>query len=811
MAEILPSGTPFYLLAIVSLLVLIFRNVISANLKPYIDKYGILEKYIDKVSTKKNYFKNLYAELSKMPFVLHDFELDIEGNYVEVLDNKIDIESLKVEERRIVYQEYEIKPFVLILGNAGIGKTTFTRNIILKIINKKYKILNYEAKELKKVIPIYVPLKIIDNSTRNPVLKYILNNNSYYKNNEEKLERDLRNRNVFLFLDGYDEVSTVANRNYLREELILIFGSGTNTLNFRYDDKYASIYNAMYLSKVWLTSRKEFYKSNLPIPTQHMVKYKENIAGVALEGVDDERLKLVNILFSKYFNNNNELKALLDGEFFIYEIDNSRDKELISLSKVPLFLTVMCYIYINDVKNTKDTKIKFLSDYYSLINKFIELLLIELDEEKVKNHTIGKKNAYLRRRNNYTEKKLAFIKYFAFKNFDADLNTFTIDQLKQAAINYFFDDNEVLENLRDGKKNNIVDEIINNGIFSYIGIVDDIDQYDFPHRKFKEILGVQFIIDQQDTNYITKELIKGESFELGYEYFKKIDNKTDFISLLVQKLYSLEQSKHICTFLYEYCLEEQHFANLIVIEIQKEIQKLSPQSNHFYISQKLYESLNFTEAYYNFLLEKIISSNYNRSTFISLLFYSKGSVRYDDVLRDNDYIYHYLTYVKSREINPAIVELEEKELKQFILSIVTNNKKSIDENIFTNCFAQISKEYLLPLLNSTKILDNQFRIFEKYKYEQTPSRSDLIFDIELIMKMKKLKDYFKYLCDLYHITDSIIIKNLEKDLHQLTEYNSTTIQSILDKHHINNFSQCVITGKSYQDTKIITSNIDIYK
>src|SRR5690606_37402671 len=137
------------------------------------------------------------------------------------------------------------KPFVIILGNAGIGKTTFTRNIILKIINKKFKILNYEADELKNVIPIYVPLKIINNSIKNPILNYILNNNTYYKGNELKLERDLRNRKIFLFLDGYDEVSTVANRNYLREELILIFGSGTNTINFRYDDKFVKIYDAI--------------------------------------------------------------------------------------------------------------------------------------------------------------------------------------------------------------------------------------------------------------------------------------------------------------------------------------------------------------------------------------------------------------------------------------------------------------------------------------------------------------------------------------------------------------------------------------
>ena len=248
----------------------------------------------------------------------------------------------------------------------------------------------------------------------------------------------------------------------------------------------------------------------------------------------------------------------------------------------------MCYIYINDVKMTKNTNINFLSDYYNLINKFIELLLIELDTEKVKSHATGKKSAYLTRRNNNTDKKLSFIKFFAFKNYHADLNTFTIKELKNSAMQFFWDDIAIMDTLQNLDKKDIIDEIINNGIFSFIGTIDDLDQYDFPHRKFKEILGVQFIIDQNDTNYIIKELIKGESFELGFEYFKKIYNKTEFIHLLIQSLYSIEQSKNICSFLYEYCLEEKKYSKLIVTEIQKEIQKVSKQSSHFYISQKLY-------------------------------------------------------------------------------------------------------------------------------------------------------------------------------------------------------------------------------
>lgn len=96
MIESLPENSFLYMAVafFIGVLIFVVKNVATANLKPYIEKYGIVSEYWKKINIKKTYFLSLYQELSKMPFVLHDFELDIEGNYVEVRDNKIDKEII---------------------------------------------------------------------------------------------------------------------------------------------------------------------------------------------------------------------------------------------------------------------------------------------------------------------------------------------------------------------------------------------------------------------------------------------------------------------------------------------------------------------------------------------------------------------------------------------------------------------------------------------------------------------------------------------------------------------------------------------
>lgn len=804
--------------SMITILGWVFKDLISVNIKPVLERYGKVD--YSKINKKRKYFNNLYSELSKMPFILHDFELDIESNYVDVVDKKIDISTLQIDEKNDNYGDYSIKPFVLILGNAGIGKTTFTRNVILKIIKSKDKILDYEKKELKSVIPIYVPLKIVNNSVKSPIINYILENNLYYKKNEKKIVSDLRSRKIFLFLDGYDEISTVANRNYIKDELELILGSGTYTYTLRYDDKFKDIYESFYLSKVWLTSRKEFYKSNLPIPLKHFFKYKENIVGLALEGVNDERLKLVNTLFEKYKQSNPKLKDLLSAELFINEINESQDNELIDLSKVPLFLTVMSYIYINDVRETGDIKINFLSDYYTLINKFIELLLIELDEEKVKSQTRGMKNAYLTRRNNLTDEKLQFIKYFAFKNYDNNLNTFNIDALRESAKIFFEHNKQIHENLISTDKKDIIDEIINNGIFSYIGNKNDIDQYDFPHRKFKEVLGVQFIIDQKDTSFIINELLKGESYELGFEYLKKIDNKRDFIKSIINNIQYKNKSENICLFINEYCLNDKYEKKLIISEIEIKLINLVTDGKAFYISEELYKNLDFSDSYYNFLIKHIAEANKidSKIPYIALLYNSNKVLEHKEFLENKEIasIHAFLEYIKKKEIVVDNFINQPEKLKNFILSIIVYNKMNIDTNIFENCFLKIHMIYLTSLLKTDfKFFNNQYKIFDIYKKDNNPTINDLIFDIEqVILKNtddnQKLPEYLQYFLQLYHIESDCPSSYLVDQLSNLKTINIVEIEKVLMQNNTKLKNNISVDTNYYNDINTVDMNFKIF-
>lgn len=794
------------------------KDVISVNAKPIIEKHLKIDP--ERFGKKKKYFKALYNDLSKMPFVLHDFELDIESNYVNVIERKIDISTLQVDNKTSIHGDYDIKSFVLILGNAGIGKTTYTRNLILKIILNKTGVLNYDKHDLKRIIPIYVPLKIVDNSKKYPIISYILENNKYYQADYNKLLNDVKERKVLLFLDGYDEISTIANKNYIKEELILILGSGSYTYKLLYNDNYNDFYESVYLSKVWLTSRKEFYKSNLPIPLNHFTKYKENISGIVLEGVYDERIKLVDTLFNKYKKDNSKLQDLLNAEYFIHEINKSKDLELIALSKVPLFLTVMCYIYINDVKETSAIKINFLADYSLLINKFIELLLLELDQEKVKNETTGMKSAYLTRRNNFTNEKLQFIKYFAFINYDNKLNTFTIEKLKETAREFFKEQNDIVADLSNDNKD-IIDEIINNGIFSFIGVKNKIEQYDFPHRKFKEVLGVQFLIDQNDSNFIINQICDGESYELSFEFLKKTSNKKDFVKLLLSNISDYDKSKNICVFLYEYCIINSELTSIITHQIEKELTDILENNGEFYLSKKLYQDLLLSQKFILYLVKNIVNNkNYKKEPFIALIFFNSSIDLKDYYIKDEDFqhLYDFFKYTHNKEIDISRFWKDEQKLKEFILSITRYNNSNIDENIFENVFLKIDFNHIYGVLDGTvNILGNQFKIFEIIQYKKSCKIEDFIFDIEQILikhrnYTSKFRAYYSYFMSLYrhNLTQSEEHEIMEQ-LQSLETVNKIEVAKILSQKPVVLHANLVFANKiSYDHVNVINRNFEFF-
>ena len=94
----------------------------------------------------------------------------------------------------------------LILGSAGIGKTTFLRRTALNIVAGKGRSAQFLEGEY--LIPFYVPLKALDLGERSPILRYLRSNYPLLSGRSglRRLTRLAREKKILLLLDGYDEI-----------------------------------------------------------------------------------------------------------------------------------------------------------------------------------------------------------------------------------------------------------------------------------------------------------------------------------------------------------------------------------------------------------------------------------------------------------------------------------------------------------------------------------------------------------------------------------------------------------------------------
>ena len=440
---------------------------------------------------KSRYFKEVEEKIKGMPFIYKDIDSDVLNDFVEIDADNIDINTLKLKARRKI-EKFEEDPGLKILkkaifiGNAGYGKTTFQRHIILSIIKGGRKLPFLYEKE--DPIPIYIPLKAIDNTNSNPINRYIIENVSLFnnKNGVNLLFKYSTQGRIFLFLDGYDEIPFIAthedNGNFVKNEIIDI-----------YNEKNEFWKNC----RVWLTSRKEFFEYN-PITIDKESIHK--IKTVELKGIGKNRAGLTKKIFDKYRSRSSVYRELLSEEYFLQDVDMLGDIDLQNLSYSPLFLTVMCYIYASKVIENNDATILWVNNYIHLINECINLLLIDLDEHKVRNMPKVYRKALLRRRGAYLEEKKAFLVFFAFSLFFEQKSLFNREELKQKIIKFFrdaeFESSSTIVNELDNldlSYPNIMDQLIYTGIFTIVDKRTDTILFDFPHRRFREVLACDYI------------------------------------------------------------------------------------------------------------------------------------------------------------------------------------------------------------------------------------------------------------------------------------------------------------------------------
>lgn len=229
---------------------------------------------------KKDYFKEIEDTVSQMPFIYKGLDGKVIDNFTHIYIQNVRTKDLAIigvihhstsQRELITSHKLNEDLKILIVGIAGVGKTMFLSYTILNII-KRNPIPYFNAASNKDFLPIFIPLKAIKNTQGSPIIKYILENNSFIrgKNALERLRKYCEKGELFLILDGYDEISFAAKENYIQSEIAVLLTTGSSDhygeIN-NVDPEFQEIYQGIAKCRVWVSTREEFYRLN-PLITE---------------------------------------------------------------------------------------------------------------------------------------------------------------------------------------------------------------------------------------------------------------------------------------------------------------------------------------------------------------------------------------------------------------------------------------------------------------------------------------------------------------------------------------------------------------
>ncbi|MVN92664.1 NACHT domain-containing protein [Mucilaginibacter aquatilis] len=482
-----------------------------------------------------------------MPFIYKDIDLEVLEDYVDIEVQFVETSSLKpvhVIKNSKPLEKLNQNYKAIFIGSAGMGKSTFFRYATLSILNNKYP---YFLAALKKQIPIFISLKAVPNFGKSPILRTLLEDTSFLRHDGiKKLSSLTAKSKVFFLLDGYDEISFTTSNNHIRYELGLLLST---TMDVDVDEdcidtKYLQIYKNITRCNVWLSTREEFYRLNpIGIKASSMKEsstrpFSKDFIAVQLRGLGDNRLVLVKKIFDKYRSRSKRFAELLDEEVFIEEIDTHQDEEMVRLSKRPLFLTILCYIHVNHLLENDEKTFAVLPYLNELVLECIKVLLSDLDKFKVREYSAEqKKLAFVKRRSNYLYEKTEFLKYFAFELLLSGENIFNVNSLTKY-VRVFFEkhlsnDNTlaIMAELDQPRSNNptFVMQLILSGVFVVVNANPDNLLYDFPHRRFKEVLATEALKNPHMFDYFISKIKSRNLSEFVLIVFKYYKERQDDI------------------------------------------------------------------------------------------------------------------------------------------------------------------------------------------------------------------------------------------------------------------------------------------
>jgi hypothetical protein len=499
--------------------------------------------------TRKGYFSNLEKNFDQMPFIykgLNTVEsLTITNDHVAASYGYYPLIQIASEQMPMYYGD-DITEFkdrlqgcansmlnkcsrILIFGHAGMGKTTFLQHAIFRIIGSNNKDSEFHSFNIEKgIIPIFVPLKILDYDNISPILKYIITIPFFNgKKGRERFKKLAEERKILLFLDGYDEIKIRNNvSNTIINELDILFSRSSFT-NAENNPFFKELYTLLpSYNSIWLTSRLSYFfetplkvlkdqkeiSKNLDFYQQYNynqtieLNSKTHVVGsVIINGVQ-EKSKLISKLISRHKAVNPGHFPDLTPDLVLRFIDKHFGNEADEIINSPLFITIFFFVYVNSYSDSTKTFNEKLTLKLA-IEECTELILHDLDNEKVKD--FNDTGIHLRMKYSSSTKK-EFIKFFSYQFYISPKfqkkESFTKEDILLIAESFKDPNSSGIVSESDQFRVELVEEILSQNFFVMVTDMGESKFYDFPHRRFKEFFTIDFFNSGNNFTLLLKEL-----------------------------------------------------------------------------------------------------------------------------------------------------------------------------------------------------------------------------------------------------------------------------------------------------------------
>lgn len=504
---------------------------------------------------RSRYKARLRRKLVEMPFLFRDMQLSARDDYValDVLtasDGELRSPQRKTySDHRGPIAKFEAYRKAFLFADGGYGKTTLFRNLALEALARRpwQKFLG-----VRGLLPVYVPLKVVQTAVDFAVMDAIQSSDPYFSGPRglSRLRRLGSKGKLIFLLDGYDEMPYTGGFDHVKRELEALFEKNSmaelTALGyasvFERSAEYGPVYRALRDSRIYLASRREFFEYNPVIAPADVQTW-------LVRGLDDRRITLVEKIFSKYRAKTvSSSGKALNSELFLQQLSRA-DREIVDLSRSPLFLTVMCYIYVT--QGASDKSEVFSSGAGELVRICIGLLLQDLDEYKSREFDNATRIAISNRRSAYPAEKLAFLEFFAKSLYEDDLSYFGEDYVTDVARDYFKKESRSMsaeEILRGLDLNdatvNIVRQIILSGLFVLVEMRGESKYLDFPHRKFREVLAIDYFLREPTSAAVVSTLIGRKYSELALLFVEQSASGRLIVSELINRISSRQAESH---------------------------------------------------------------------------------------------------------------------------------------------------------------------------------------------------------------------------------------------------------------------------